>query len=93
MLEYVTLKKRVFFYISVCDHYSYVNIVKIKKIIMTQLLKGAICNTDSKRLKWVLQSKFRILERVACPARASPDSKLTWGARLRTLSLHEQVPH
>uniref|UniRef100_A0A8D0CYG5 Tripartite motif containing 35 n=1 Tax=Sander lucioperca TaxID=283035 RepID=A0A8D0CYG5_SANLU len=34
--------------------------------------KGPICNTDCERLKWVLQSKFKILKRVVSPGPSSP---------------------
>jgi len=35
-------------------------------------------------LKWVLQSKFKILERVVSPAPSSSDWKFTWVASLIT---------
>ncbi len=35
---------------------------------LTVPLKGAVCNIDSNRLKWILQSKVKILEKVASSA-------------------------
>jgi len=47
--------------------------------------KGAICNSDTECLKWVLQPKYSILETVVLPASSSPDSKHRRVARLGTL--------
>ena len=44
---------------------TYINSVFSEmKTVTIHNFKGEICNTDSKRWQWVLQSKFRILERI-----------------------------
>lgn len=48
--------------------------------------KGAVCNMW---LKWVLQSQFKILERVVSHAPSSIGSTFTWVARLRTQNRYE----
>ena len=56
---------------------------------MILLLKGAICSADTKCLKSVLHSKFKILESVVCPCPLFPRLEANTGCQVEDTNLHK----